>query len=895
MSKIFALKIEKRTPEEYFFVTLQVQEDHGINSAEVRGRLPLCLDLLKKNKLWREKYSDLRFVCRTLKQGKRGNTSIISKKQFLDLSEELKKNLNSWLNSQEFLSIKETLLRKLSNSEENRVLIQLEDVDLQRLPWSLWNIFNEYRNTEVALAPLTYSIVPSSATSIPRNKGRILAVIGDSEGINVEEDRQLILKDFSEADITFIDQLSRSTLTDYLYDEKGWDILFFAGHSSSELDEEKIHFYINKSNKLTIGEIKNALTKAIEHGLKLAIFNSCDGLGLAQSLFTEVDVYIPQLIVMREPVPDLVAQKFLEYFLKAFSGGKSLYASVREARQKLESIEKKFPCASWLPVIFQNPAEVPPTWQDLHGVRVERRRKNRMNKLRLVLAGTALVFTSIFGIKFMTETSQIGDYTSYGEEILFTHSGTRNKQRAVKLLAECKEPLRNYLEIWERETRQKLQGCFQKTDKLSNYEQAFNLLNQSWEQIAFLDPETLIYLNNALLDANKAKYHTIAAIVPIVKKLDGSRDTALANELLRGFAQAQTEVNLGLFDRNDELAQNLPGQDLLDGRAIKGFGLKILIADSANNEEQAQQIANLLSQKRNIRGVVGSFSSEVTMAMVDILNSNNLVLISPGSTTKEVTEEPRKYFFRLVGNTKLEAESLANYLIQKGLKQAAIFYNPRSPFTYSLWKDFKEIFEQKGGKVLQINQFDLTKSSFNAEKAIKELQSKGETAIVLFPDGEVTDAQKNAINIIKENNGRNWIVGASTLYSAKTLEIGEIQALEKLVIFQQWHRHDSPEFSAKSCKLWKGYINENTALAYDAIRTLIEALSKSKKPTRKGIQQTLADPNFKVDGVTGEIQFDSPNSGDRKNPPVRLVGVKKEYGLKFVPIEEQVPKNDIDC
>ncbi len=59
------------------------------------------------------------------------------------------------------------------------------------------------------------------------------------------------------------------------------------------------------------------LRKAISRGLQLAIFNSCDGLGLANDL---AELNIPQIIVMRSPVPDLVAQEFLKHFLKAFSG-----------------------------------------------------------------------------------------------------------------------------------------------------------------------------------------------------------------------------------------------------------------------------------------------------------------------------------------------------------------------------------------------------------------------------------------------------------------------------------------------------------------------------------------------------------------------------------------------
>jgi hypothetical protein len=87
-------------------------------------------------------------------------------------------------------------------------------------------------------------------------------------------------------------------------------------------------------------------------------------LGLAQDL---AELSLPQVIVMREPVPDQVAQEFLKYFLSNFADGKSLYLAVREARGRLQGIEDHFPCATWLPIIYQNPAEVPPTWQELSG------------------------------------------------------------------------------------------------------------------------------------------------------------------------------------------------------------------------------------------------------------------------------------------------------------------------------------------------------------------------------------------------------------------------------------------------------------------------------------------------------------------------------------------------
>jgi CHASE2 domain-containing sensor protein len=62
-----------------------------------------------------------------------------------------------------------------------------------------------------------------------------------------------------------------------------------------------------------------------------------------------------------------VAQNFLQFFLVSYSGGIPLYTAVRQARDRLESLESRFPCATWLPVIYQNPAFLPPTWPSLQG------------------------------------------------------------------------------------------------------------------------------------------------------------------------------------------------------------------------------------------------------------------------------------------------------------------------------------------------------------------------------------------------------------------------------------------------------------------------------------------------------------------------------------------------
>jgi energy-coupling factor transporter ATP-binding protein EcfA2 len=359
MGKLVILKLGGGNFEQGFPVTLQIGEEGSSPSVELTGQLPPAPQLPERYTQWRSTYRSLSLSVR-LEKPKNQKTQVSITQPCTDAAKLLKESLNEWLNSEAFRPIKEGLLKKLQPSEVIRLIIQTEDFQHQQFPWHLWEILLEdYTKAEVALSAPEYERVTVPKTS--RKKLRILAILGNSEGIDVQADRAM-LEQLPGAEITFIVEPKRQELTDALW-EKGWDILCFSGHSSTE--EKTGRIYINQTDSLTISELKNALRKAIERGLCLALFNSCDGLGLARDL---ADLHIPQVIVMREPVPDLVAQEFLKYFLKSFARGESFYLSVREARERLQGLEDKFPCATWLPVICQNPAEMPPTWQGLGGI-----------------------------------------------------------------------------------------------------------------------------------------------------------------------------------------------------------------------------------------------------------------------------------------------------------------------------------------------------------------------------------------------------------------------------------------------------------------------------------------------------------------------------------------------
>jgi hypothetical protein len=344
-----------------FEVTANILCDRQRYAIVLEGKLPPKAEISERYQQWQEMYNlqKDRRNNRAIKV-KQGQITNFSSQQLKNLAEEVESDVKNWLESEQFSPIEQGLRDKLNLTDEVRVIIQTEDNLLRKLPWHQWEFFNAYCKAEVALSRKVSNRVKKSVSS--RKKVRILAILGDSTGINVDQDRQ-ILEHLSEAETIFLVEPTHQKLKEYLTDTIGWDILCFSGHSQSEVDGSTGVICINKTDKLTVEQLKHSLKIAIERGLEIAIFNSCDGLGLGKQL---AHLDIPQIIVMREPVPDLIAQEFLKVFLKAFAGGNSFYVSVRKARKHLKDAwDREIPGASWLPVICQNQAEFPKTWRGL--------------------------------------------------------------------------------------------------------------------------------------------------------------------------------------------------------------------------------------------------------------------------------------------------------------------------------------------------------------------------------------------------------------------------------------------------------------------------------------------------------------------------------------------------
>lgn len=354
------------------YITLEIRSagPEGTSVTRTKGQLPPADRLIADYQQWRSLYEALGNLYRLGEPHQavfQGTPEELSR-QFALARETLAHSLNQWLRSEGFRAVREKLLEKLQPSQKICCILQTADSWLRRLPWHLWDFFERYPNAEPALSAPSYDTTESLTR--PRQQVRILAILGHAAGIDVERDRQLLAQ-LPQAQVQVLVEPDRQELYGALWDAQGWDILCFSGHSHSHPTGDRGYLALNAQDTLHLGDLTHALKKAVKQGLKVAVFNSCDGLGLAHQM---EPLAIPNTIIMREPVPDPVAQAFLKGFLQSFCQGQPLPLAVREGREQLQALEADYPCASWLPVLFQNPSQPHPSsvlspslyWRDLY-------------------------------------------------------------------------------------------------------------------------------------------------------------------------------------------------------------------------------------------------------------------------------------------------------------------------------------------------------------------------------------------------------------------------------------------------------------------------------------------------------------------------------------------------
>jgi branched-chain amino acid transport system substrate-binding protein len=303
---------------------------------------------------------------------------------------------------------------------------------------------------------------------------------------------------------------------------------------------------------------------------------------------------------------------------------------------------------------------------------------------------------------------------------------------------------------------------------------------------------------------------------------------------------------------------------------VHGRRLNLLEYPTGSYFLDARQGASLAAAA-GVLAIVGSTSSELSMAIAGEAEAHGLVQVSNVSTAQDLTWDPasgrdRRFVFRVCTPDVMMGAQLAAFARDRlGARRAAVLYEVGRTYSAKLARSFLESFRDPGGGRVTAEFFYLTlETEFRSQlRAVQDFRPD-----VVFIPGSFTDASLIALEA--ESLGlRATLLGADGWSNPLLFKRGGPRRAAYFAdlcappaAFNGRYRQEFGR-EAEGCR---------AALAHDAVEALATALETlgpltdaqlagGLAETRRRLRDALAEADFR--GETGRIRFDEHGDSRR--------------------------------
>ena len=131
----------------------------------------------------------------------------------------------------------------------------------------------------------------------------------------------------------------------------------------------------------------------------------------------------------------------------------------------------------------------------------------------------------------------------------------------------------------------------------------------------------------------------------------------------------------------------------------QGRQFRIIYEDNQGKATESVTAMQKLISIDGVSVVMGAAASSNTLALAPIANREQVVLISPISSSKSLTDEGGPFFFRVCPSDVVQAQMMAEWFVENGHQRAAVIYVNNS-WGQGLKDEFVSRFEAAGGEVV---------------------------------------------------------------------------------------------------------------------------------------------------------------------------------------------------
>ncbi|MCP4111509.1 MAG: ABC transporter substrate-binding protein [Desulfobacteraceae bacterium] len=307
---------------------------------------------------------------------------------------------------------------------------------------------------------------------------------------------------------------------------------------------------------------------------------------------------------------------------------------------------------------------------------------------------------------------------------------------------------------------------------------------------------------------------------------------------------------------------------------IIGKKINLLMFDNLSTPI-GSDIAAEKAAESGVTAILGASWSSHSIAIARVAQSGQIPMISNVSTNPKVTKIGN-YIFRVCFTDDFQGSVMARFA-RKDLNAATavIFTDLTSDFSLKLSEIFRKDFEHSGGKVVTEVRYKHKQKNF--DRQIQQAEKAGSDVLFLSGHDEtgliVRQARDLGISSVPLS-GDGWSSPSFMLKGGSELKQG--------YYCTHWSESADSEISRSFVRKYNNIENFDvgTALAYDAVMVLADAITCAGSTDRDKIRDALANTHsFK--GVTGTISLDA-NGDPVKNAVIMEISNGKPHYFKTV-------------
>jgi branched-chain amino acid transport system substrate-binding protein len=301
---------------------------------------------------------------------------------------------------------------------------------------------------------------------------------------------------------------------------------------------------------------------------------------------------------------------------------------------------------------------------------------------------------------------------------------------------------------------------------------------------------------------------------------------------------------------------------------VLGKKIELVEYDDKNSAEEAASIAQKIVSDKDIIGVLGHFSSGVSMTAAPTYQENKVIQISNCASHPDYSGIGN-YIFR--NNTVISEEfKVMVDIIANDLRLTKVGVIAIKTDWGTTAGGIADKLIRENGKLRLVAHEDVLETSDDYGPAIAKLKTAGAEAVICVG---MYSLYGPLAKQYKEADPKVQLIGVSNAYTQQIIQLGGA-AVEGLFAPVSFYAESEDPVSQKFVTEYKKRFGSEpsslAAQAFDSIGILLEAIKQTGSLDREKVRDAVNNINYK--GISGQTQFDAIGDASKQFTKVVIKG-----------------------